>query len=271
MTYAEQVEADEAALKARLLRLRAFTEDIAQRLHDMPAPQTYVEATHAARALQTADKALASLPAASAPKSGEEATASSLPVYGVEFSQGSGGALAEGGGPRSGGRGEAAPTVRDTLRACADRLLDAVERIDKPQTHIEAARAQRCALSMQALLRQLYKTPYPSGPRRYEDKDFTILFSDWDDATGRDDRLPSDPDFRIENINCIPLPGEEDRDIWEIILATQDEQQDFDIAEDCGWWPGGARYDPNDRFYNCPRLQHWIQTYGMDYFTPDPP
>jgi hypothetical protein len=237
MTYAEQVEVDEAALKARLLRLRAFTEDIAQRLHDMPAPQTYVEASHAARALQTADKALASLPEAPPPSCDADA----------------------------------APTCRNALRACADRLLDAVERIDRPQTHIEAARAQRCALTMQALLRQLYTTPYPSGPRRYEDKDFPIFFRDWDDATGRDDRLPSDPDFRIENINCIPLPGEEDRDIWEIIAATQDEQQDFDIAEDCGWGPGGGRCDPNDRFYNCPRLQHWIQTYGMDYFTPDPP
>jgi hypothetical protein len=237
MTYSEQAEADEAALKARLLRLRAFTEDIAQRLHGMPAPETYVEATHAARALQTADKALKSLPEA------PPQTCDAAP----------------------------APTVRDALRACADRLLDAVERIERPQTHLEVARAQRCALTMQALLRQLYKTPCPSGPRRYEDKDFTILFSDWDDATGRDDRLPSDPDFRIENINCIPLPGEEDRDIWEIIVATQDEQQDFDIAEDCGRWPGGARYDPEDRFYNCPRLQHWVQTYGMDYFTPDPP
>ncbi|MGN6425157.1 MAG: hypothetical protein ACTHLA_17810, partial [Asticcacaulis sp.] len=145
MTYTEQAEADKAALEARLLRLRAFTEDIAQRLHDMPAPQTYVEATHAARALQTADKALASLPEA------PPQTCDAAP----------------------------APTFRDSLRACADRLLDAVERIDRPQTHIEAARAQRCALVMQALLRQLYTTPYPSGPRRYEDEDFTILFSDW--------------------------------------------------------------------------------------------
>ncbi|HWU48737.1 MAG TPA: hypothetical protein VN042_02590 [Asticcacaulis sp.] len=256
MTYSEQVEADEAALKARLLRLRAFTEDIAQRLHDMPAPQTYVEATHAARALQTADKALASLPAASAPKDAANAS-SCAPVPG-----GWGAANAQ----RSQGDDGEGTACRDVLRACADRLLDAVERIDRPQTHIEAARAQRCALTMQALLRQLYKTPYKLTPMVYEDEHFHLYFHAWTDATGDDDRMPSDPDFRINNINCIPLPGEEDRDIWEIIEATYEEQTARDLAEDWDDWPDGTSYDPDDPFYNCPRLKLWADTYGEDYF-----
>jgi hypothetical protein len=255
MTYAEQVEADEAALKARLLRLRAFTEDIAQRLHDMPAPETYVEASHGARALQTADKALKSLPRASAEKEAANA-ASGGPV------PGGWGAKAQ----VSQGDDEEGIALRDALRACADRLLDAVERIERPQTHLDAARAQRCALAMQALLRQLYKTPYKPTPMVYEDEDFHLCFHAWTDATGDDDRMPSDPDFRINNINCIPLPGEEARDIWEIIEATYEEQTALDLAEDWDDWPDGTPYDPDDPFYNCPRLQLWAETYGEDYF-----
>ena len=247
---AEREQADAAALNARLARLRAFAEDIAARLQTLPAPETWLDAARAARAIRTADQALTLLPETPPPPCGADA-----------------------GGLGETGDGEGAtPTLqplRQHLRACADRLLDAADRIPYPETHLEAARAQRYALTAQAMLRQLYTTPKPAPVKRPRDAgDFHIFYHAWDDAGGRDDRLPGDPDFRVDNINCIPLPGEEDRDVWEIIEATDREQERADDAEDCGYWPDGVEFDPGDPFYSCPRLQYWAQSYDL---TPSAP
>ena len=275
MTHAEQEQADEAALNARLARLRAFAEDIAARLQTLPAPETWLDAARAARAIQAADQTLTGLPETPPPSREAHASPATSPaIAGEDKSTASVSPVHGGGGVCAANDGggttpQAAHTLRHHLRACADRLLDAADRIPYPETHLEAARAQRYALTAQALLRQLYTTPRPAPVKRPRDAgDFHIFYHAWDDAGGRDDRLPGDPDFRVDNINCIPLPGEEDRDVWEIIEATDREQERADDAEDCGNWPDGVEFDPGDPFYSCPRLQYWAQSHA---FTPSAP
>lgn len=110
---------DVAALDARRERLRAFAADVAETVEAIAMPETFLEGERAVRTVTIADRILARLP--------------DTP--------------------------EVRSPARLRLRGHADRLLDAVYALPKPDTFLEAYRAGRFALAADTMLSQLYEQP----------------------------------------------------------------------------------------------------------------
>lgn len=180
---------DEAALIARRERLRAFAADVADCVEAIPMPESFLEGERAVRTVTIADRILARLPDERAQDEYTQAHASAI------------------GWPE-----------RLRLRTYADRLLDTVYDLPKPECFLEAERAGRFTLAADRMLTQLYGRPKPKSSGRYGDED---------DMDGEAD---ADTPEEVARKNLWYLTG---------FISKQTAHH----ARVCGVWPDGQPFD----------------------------
>ncbi|MGN6422508.1 MAG: hypothetical protein ACTHLA_04265 [Asticcacaulis sp.] len=210
---ADRIKANEDALKARLAKLREFSEGVAERLRQLDMPKTYLEAARGARAVQQADRLLLLVPKVDLvingplPETTEShpSTASRSPSPSLRDREESDDAplssppcgeaaqeAVEGYNipdPKTGY--QAVHPARLDLRDYADRLMEAVGEIAEADTYLEALRAARYGQAAERMLRQLYHLPDGGyGPWTYDhddDEDEDWDEDDWDEDEDDDD------------------------------------------------------------------------------------
>jgi hypothetical protein len=152
-------EDDAEALRVRRAELHDFMREIAAAALMLPAPETYLEAERAVRAITMADrmaqmlrdKALGKAEEAREekqdtpppPKTASRHRPTGLPINGAER--------------------EARDPIRKALRMLADRLMAAAKTIPLPCDAITALRALRYARACERILTQLYAAPNPKS------------------------------------------------------------------------------------------------------------
>jgi hypothetical protein len=217
---ADRIKANADALKARLAKLREFSEGVAERLRQLEMPKTYLEAARGVRAIQQADRLLLLVPKVDLEINGplpettdsSPSTASRSPSPSLRDREESDDAPLSspprGEGDREAVEGynipdpktgyQAVHPARLELRDYADRLMDAVGEIAEADTYLEALRAARYGQAAERMLRQLYHLPDGGyGPWTYaddEDEDEDWDEEDWDeedDDDGQEDEAQS--------------------------------------------------------------------------------
>jgi|GEM_PF-1769789 len=130
-------ETDALALKQRREALRGFVDTIANHTQSLDLPETYLEAERAARAITVHARAIAILPLITGDNESDHAQAAIKPI-------------------------------RRRLRRYADRVMEAVTFITKPDSFLEGERAGRYALAADRMLAQIYEAPpeYKEIPNR---------------------------------------------------------------------------------------------------------
>ncbi len=177
-------ETDADALKARRAALRAFVDDIASHVQTLDLPETYLEAERAARAITVNDRALQSLPLIAGVALGEETTTVVAPL-------------------------------RRHLRRYADRVMEAVTFITKPDSFLEGERAGRYALAADRMLSQLYEAPKPA-------KGMKLAFDDADEPEADDGEAQPN---------------------WRTAFIAKTDRHTGRYVRDCGVWPDGTPFD----------------------------
>ena len=239
---------DIAVLKARQAGLRAFMEDIAEHVMSRQLPGTFLEAERSVRAVTVADRFLQTVPAsASREDGGRGATPDASPVR---------------------------DPYRLRLRVYADKVMEAVTFITKPDTFLEGERAGRYAWNANRMLVQLY-TPPKAGKPAVGDPDMDAPDMD-DDAGGRDalvNRLTSMvhtcagqwgfwPDGTPFREGCAaprthmfapdqtwPAPGDNLFDQMRNVIIASFNACARHHAESRGTWPDGTPFSPEDPPY----------------------
>jgi hypothetical protein len=133
-------ETDALALKRRREALRVFVDEIASHIQTLDLPETYLEAERAARAIAVHDRAIETLPLIIGDNESDHAQAALKPI-------------------------------RRLLRRYADRVMEAVTFIPRPDNFLEGERAGRYALAADRMLAQMYEAPKPAKAARFADDD----------------------------------------------------------------------------------------------------
>jgi hypothetical protein len=235
---ADRIKANEDALKARLAKLREFSEGVAERLRQLDMPKTYLEAARGVRAVQQADRLLLLVPKVDLVINGplpetegketpppplrgpppprgrrevEPLSCASSPLGEVSAE------LTEGEQPLIPGYNfpdpktgyQAVHPARLELRAYADRLMEAVGEIAEADTYLEALRAARYGQAAERMLRQLYHLPDGGyGPWTYDHDDDED--EDWDEEDWDDE----DDDDRQEDAEAEPVLYNWQKYVW---------------------------------------------------------
>ncbi|MFT4076429.1 MAG: hypothetical protein QM647_12965 [Asticcacaulis sp.] len=130
--------------------MRAFVDDIASHIQTLDLPTTYLEAERAARAITVHDRAIETLPLIPGDTASDHADAAIKPL-------------------------------RRLLRRYADRVMEAVTLITKPDSFLEGERAGRYALAADRMLSQLYEAPRADTPKPAKAARFADDLDDEDD------------------------------------------------------------------------------------------
>ncbi len=180
-------ETDALALKRRREALRVFVDEIASHIQTLDLPETYLEAERAARAITVHDRTIETLPLIIGDNESDHAQAALKPI-------------------------------RRLLRRYADRVMEAVTLIPKPDNFLEGERAGRYALAADRMLAQMYEAPKPAKAARFADDDM--------DETEETETSGEQPNWRLEYI-------------------TKADRRLSRFAGDCGIWPDGTPFDPD--------------------------
>jgi len=178
-------ETDALALKRRREALRGFVNAIASHIQTLDLPETCLEAERAARAITVHDRAIETLPLIIGDNESDHDQVALKPI-------------------------------RRLLRRYADRVMEVVTFITKPDCFLEGERAGRYALAADRMLVQLYEAPKPAKAARFADDDM--------DATDETDDREEEINGRLE------------------FIAKADRLTAY-YARTCGLWPDGAPFD----------------------------
>jgi hypothetical protein len=174
-------ETDAFALKRRREALRVFVDEIASHIQTLDLPETYLEAERAARAIAVHDRAIETLPLIIGDNESDHAQAALKPI-------------------------------RRLLRRYADRVMEAVTFIPRPDNFLEGERAGRYALAADRMLAQMYEAPKPAKAARFADDDM--------DETDEADTANPRAEF-----------------------MKQADRHTVGYARNCGLWPDGTPFD----------------------------
>jgi len=213
----DDARSDADILKARREALRAFVDDIAAHIQKLDLPETYLEAERAARCITVHDRAIQTLPL----HAGEIARQAGDPANAAKTDSNS-----ESHAPEI--LAAMLKPIRRSLRRYADRVMEAVTFITRPDSFLEGERAGRYALAADRMLSQLYEAPAPKhfGAPARPARTRPVFADDLDDAEDEDEAADPEAQARMH--------------------AALDRKTREYVRRHCGVWPDGTPYLPGE-------------------------
>jgi vacuolar-type H+-ATPase subunit F/Vma7 len=144
--HAHILDDDAEALRVRRAELHDFMREIAAAALMLPAPETYLEAERAVRAITIADRMAQMLRDEAEEATEEKQETPPPPKTAVPL-------------PTSGAEKEARDPIRTALRSLGDRMMAAAKAVPMPDSALSVWRALRYARACERMLAQLYAAP----------------------------------------------------------------------------------------------------------------